>query len=71
MPKFKHDVKVGDIIHIYHMFGYPEYKETEGVVTNIAVDYTEDYGGLHTIFGTWGLDGLCFDDDWEIVEVDE
>ena len=65
---YKCDVKVGDIIHIYHMFGHPEYRDTEGVVTNIVVDYIEDYGGLHTIFGTWGPDGLFFDDDWESME---
>ena len=59
MSKFKTDVKVGDIIHIYHMFGYPEYKEVEGVV----IDCTDD-----GVFGTWGPDGLNYDDDWEIIE---
>lgn len=62
MAKFKTDVKCGDIIHIYHMFDYPEYRDIEGVV----VDYTED-----GVFGTWGPDGLYYDDDWEIMEVDE
>ena len=62
MTKFKTDVKRGDIIHIYHMFGYPEYRDTEGVV----IDYTED-----GVFGTWGPDGLNYDDDWEIIEEDK
>ena len=44
MPKFKNDVKIGDTIHIYHMFGYSEYKDAEGIVT----DY--DDGQLH---GGW------------------
>ena len=57
MAKFKEDVKTGDIIHIYHMFGYPEYKDTDGVV----IDRTDTF-----IYGTWGPDGLSFDDDWEI-----
>ena len=57
--KFKNDVKVGDTIHIYHMFGNSEYKDTEGVVTGFS-----DIA----VYGTWGSDGLYYDDDWEIVE---
>lgn len=71
MSREKVSVKPGDSIHIYHMFGHPEYRDTEGVVTNIVVDDIEDYGGLHAIVGTWGSDELYFDDDWEIIEEDE
>ena len=59
MPKFKQDVKVGDMIHIYHMFGYPKYREIEGFV----IDYTDT-----VIYGTWGPAGLNYSDDWEIIE---
>ena len=62
MPKFKNDVEIGDTIHIYHMFGYSEYKDAEGIVT----DYDDT-----TVYGTWGLDGLNYDDDWEILEGEE
>lgn len=62
MSREKASVKVGDIIRIYHMFGSPEYKGVEGVVTH--------FGGI-AVYGTWGPDGLCFDDDWEIIEEDE
>lgn len=62
MAKNKADVEIGDIIHIYHMFGNSEYKDTEGVVTRFS-----DIA----VYGTWGPDGLCFDDDWEIIEEDK
>lgn len=62
MPKFKNDVKIGDTIHIYHMFGCSEYKDAEGIVN----DYDDTI-----VYGTWGLDGLNYDDDWEILEVGE
>lgn len=55
----KEDVKVGDIIHIYIMFGESEYNGTEGVVTHI-----DDMNQIH---GTWGGLALQFDDDWEII----
>lgn len=56
----KADVKVGDMIHIYHMFGEPEYRDREGVVKCI-----DDMNQIH---GTWGGLALHFDDDWEIIE---
>ena len=63
MPKFKNDVKVGDIIHIYRVFGHSdEYKEAEGVVTKLNDT---------VVYGTWGPDALYYDDDWEILEVEE
>lgn len=62
MPKFKNDIKIGDTIHIYHMFGHSEYKDAEGIVT--GYDDT-------AVYGTWGLDSLNYDDDWEILEVGE
>ncbi len=62
MPKFKNDINIGDIIHIYHMFGHSEYKDAEGIVT----DYDDT-----AVYGTWGLDSLNYDDDWEILEVGE
>lgn len=52
-------VKIGDIIHIYHMFGEPEYKDTEGVV-----QYIDDMGQIH---GTWGGCALVPGDDFEII----
>ena len=58
--KFKNDVKVGDTIHIYHMFGNSEYRDVEGVVTSFSDT---------VVYGTWGSDGLYYDDDWEIKEV--
>ena len=61
MSKFKTEVKPGDAIHIYHMFGYPEYRECEGIVK-----YIEE----NQLFGTWGPDLLIFADDWEIIEDD-
>ena len=57
--KSKSDVKPGDIIHISHMFGEPEYSEREGMVK-----FIDDMGQIH---GTWGGLALHFDDDWEII----
>ena len=56
----KLDVKPGDIIHIYCMFGEPEYSGREGVVRII-----DDIGQIH---GTWGGLALNYDDDWEIIK---
>ena len=55
----KANVKPGDIIHIYHMFGEPEYAGREGIVK-----YVDDMNQIH---GTWGGLALQFDDDWEII----
>lgn len=55
--------EVGDVIHIYHMFGESEYNDTEGVVTRI-----DDMGQIH---GTWGGLALVPGDDYEIIEEDE
>ena len=57
--KSKSDVKPGDIIHIYHMFGESEYAGREGIVRSI-----DDMNQIH---GTWGGLALNFDDDWEII----
>lgn len=54
----KSEVKPGDGIHIFHMFGFPEYKDEEGVVKFIEGN---------EIFGSWGEDPLTFSDDWEII----
>lgn len=59
MKKSKADVQPGDIIHIYVMFGEPEYSNREGMVRSI-----DDIGQIH---GTWGGLALQFDDDWEII----
>ncbi len=56
-------VKIGDAIHIYHMFGEPEYTDTEGVVT-----YIDDIGQIH---GTWGGCALVPGDDFERIEEKE
>ena len=61
--KSKLEVKPGDIIHIYHMFGEPEYTDREGVVRSI-----DDMDQIH---GSWGGLALLFDDDWEIIEPTE
>lgn len=58
--KSKYDVKPGDIIHIYHMFGEPAYKDREGAVT-----FIDDFDQIH---GTWGGLALHYDDDWEIID---
>lgn len=60
--KSKFNVKPGDIIHIYHMFGEPDYADREGVVRSI-----DDMDQIH---GSWGGLALLFDDDWEIIEED-
>lgn len=62
MAKYKNDVKVGDIVHIYHAFGAAGRRDNEGVVTRV-----DDY----MIYGTWDSEPLFFDDDWEILEVEE
>lgn len=59
MSRPKSEVKVGDIIHIYCMYGEPEYTDREGVVRHI-----DDIGQLH---GTWGGLALQNEDDWEII----
>lgn len=59
MPKEKGEVKPGDAIHIYHMFGESEYRGREGVVK-----FIDDIGQIH---GSWGGLALNFDDDWEII----
>lgn len=53
------DVKPGDIIHIYHMFGESEYNGCEGVVK-----FIDDMDQIH---GSWGSVALLFTDDWEII----
>ena len=55
--------KVGDAIHIYHMFGEPEYRDAEGVVT-----YIDDMGQIH---GTWGGCALVSGDDYEIINEED
>lgn len=60
MPREKGEVKPGDAIHIYHMFGEPEYRDREGVVK-----FIDDIGQIH---GSWGGLALNFDDDWEIID---
>ena len=56
--KSKSEVKPGNIIHIYHMFGNFEYRDSEGYVKCIDED---------RLYGTWGEDELYFTDDWEVV----
>lgn len=57
--KSKGDVKPGDIIHIYHMFGESGYTGCEGVV-----QFIDDMDQIH---GSWGPAALLFTDDWEII----
>ncbi len=57
--KSKIEVKPGDVIHIYHMFGEPDYSDREGVVRSI-----DDMNQIH---GSWGGLALHFDDDWEVI----
>ena len=57
--KQKSDIQIGDIVHIYHMFGESNYKDREGVV-----EYIDDMNQIH---GSWGGLALRFDDDWEII----
>lgn len=56
----KENVKPGDVIHIYCMYGEPEYTNREGVVRSI-----DDMNQIH---GSWGGLALQFDDDWEIIK---
>ena len=58
--KSKTDVKPGDVIHIYQMYGEPEYAGREGVVRTI-----DSIGQIH---GSWGGLALQFDDDWVILD---
>lgn len=60
--KSKSEVKPGDKIHIYTMYGESNYSNREGIVKHI-----DDIGQIH---GTWGGLALNFDDDWEIIEDD-
>ena len=53
------DAKVGDMVHIYHMFGTVGEYEHEGEITDI-------YDG--ELYGTWGDEPLHFDDDWEVID---
>lgn len=53
------NVKVGDMIHIFTMYGEPEYKDREGIVEDI-----DDIGQIH---GTWGGLALNQDDDWTVI----
>jgi hypothetical protein len=53
------DVKVGDMIHIFAMYGEPEYKDREGIV-----EYIDDIGQIH---GTWGGLALNQQDDWTVI----
>ena len=53
--------KVGDIIHIYHMFGESYYKDTEGIVK--MVDEKNGY-----VYGTWGACALVPGDDYVILK---
>ena len=52
--------KVGDIIHIYHMFGEPGYSGREGTVRSI-----DSIGQIH---GSWGGCALNSDDDFVVLE---
>ena len=63
--KDKAEVKQGDMVHIYHIFGVGNARDfwgDEGIVTYVDTNN-------NTIYGTWyGGIALCFDDDWEIIE---
>ena len=48
------------MIHIYHMFGEPEYRDTEGIVK-----YIDDANQIH---GTWGGCALVSGDDFVILK---
>ena len=58
--KSKSNVHPGDSIHIFTMYGEPQYTDRVGTVTRI-----DDIGQIH---GTWGGLALTQDDDWEIVD---
>ena len=60
MSKPKSEVKPGDMIYIYTMYGEPGYSGREGIVRHI-----DDIGQIH---GSWGGLALNFNDDWEIIE---
>ena len=63
MKKTKCEVKPGDMIHIYHVFGIEdafEYRDIEGMVSYVD--------GSDQIYGTWGDVALYFTDDWEIID---
>lgn len=60
--QLKSEVKPGDAIHIYHMFGEPDYSDRDGIIT-----YIDD---MHQIHGTWGGLALNYDDDFEIIAKD-
>lgn len=57
--KNKGEVKPGDIIHIYTMFGESEYSGCEGIVRLID--------DMDQIYGSWGELALQYNDDWEII----
>lgn len=52
--------EVGDMIYIYHMFGEPDYRDTEGIVK-----YIDDANQIH---GTWGGCALIPGDDFVILK---
>jgi hypothetical protein len=53
--------KVGDIVHIYTMYGQSEFNDTWGVVQYV----NEDTGEMR---GTWGDCSLERSDDFEIID---
>ena len=55
--------KVGDMIHIFHMFGESEYADREGIVR-----YIDDMDQIH---GTWGGCALVSGDDFVVLEPEE
>ena len=60
MKEIRDFPKVGDMIHIYHMFGEPQYRDTEGIVK-----YIDDMNQIH---GTWGGCALVPGDDYVILK---
>ena len=60
MKEIRDFPKVGDMIHIYCMFGESEYSGKEGIVTSI-----DDMGQIH---GTWGGCALVSGDDYVILK---
>lgn len=60
MKEIRDFPKVGDMIHIYHMFGEPQYRDTEGIVR-----YIDDMNQIH---GTWGGCALIPGDDYVILK---
>jgi len=62
--KVKSEVKRGDIIHIYHIYGVEhamQYRDEEGMA--LWIDFENN-----VIHGTWDAPDLRFDDDWEIID---